>query len=84
MEYHLKLHMYYLLFFTLLQQFGSLMFFVSQAEKCVEQIRKDKETNWSISSMLDSEPNMKMKEIENEEIRDIYSYTILQTKMFLL
>jgi len=57
------------------------MFFVSQAEKCVEQIRKD---NWSISSMLDSEPNMKMKEIENEEIRDIYSYTILQTKMFLL
>ena len=60
------------------------MFFVSQAEKCVEQIKKDKETNWSISSMLDSEPNMKMKEIENEEIRDIYSYTILQTKMFLL
>jgi len=53
------------------------MFFVSQAEKCVEQIRKDKETNWSISSMLDSEPNMKMKEIENEKIRNIHSYTIL-------
>lgn len=54
------------------------MFFVSQAEKCVEQIRKDKETNWSISSMLEnSEPNMKTKELENEEFRDIYSYTIL-------
>lgn len=60
------------------------MFFGKQAEKCVEQIRKDKETNWSISSMLDRDQNIKTKELENEEIRDICSYTILQTKMFLL
>ena len=59
--------MYYLLFFTLLQRFGSIVFFGKQAEKCVEQIRRDKEKNFSVSSVLESKQTVNINEIRIEK-----------------
>ena len=59
--------MYYLLFFTLLQQFGSIVFFCKQAEKCVEQIRRDKEKIFSVSSVLESKQTVNINEIRIEK-----------------
>ncbi|MEI3392429.1 MAG: hypothetical protein ACLR4X_06765 [Clostridia bacterium] len=43
------------------------MFFGKQAEKCVEQIRRDKEKNFSVSSVLESKQTVNINEIRIEK-----------------
>jgi hypothetical protein len=43
------------------------VFFGKQAEKCVEQIRRDKEKNFSVSSVLESKQTININEIRIEK-----------------
>lgn len=55
------------------------IYFISKTNECIEQIKKDKETDWSMSCVFksDSQNIGQEEELENEENRSVYTYTIL-------